>query len=57
MCLNLIGSKFNNIEEVEFLLNMEVTEKEIIAMKDNRELIEEELSIAKSKKELYDLYL
>jgi len=57
MCLNLKGSKFNNIKEVETLLNMDVTETEIMAMKDNRELIEEELEIARSKKELYDLYL
>ena len=57
MCLNLKGSKFNNIKEVETLLNMEVTETEIMAMKDDRELIEKELGLASSKKELYDLYL
>lgn len=57
MCLNLIGSKFNNMKEVETLLNMNVTETEIKAMKNNRELIEKELRLARSKKEVYDLYL
>lgn len=57
MCLNLKESKFNNINEVEQLLNMNVTETEIIAIKDNRELIENELKLARSKKEVYDLYL
>ncbi len=56
MCLNLIGSKFNNINEVEFLLNMNVTEDEIITIKDNRELIEKKLKLTQSKKELFDLY-
>ena len=36
MCLNLIGSQFKNITEVETLLNAEITEKEILAMKNNR---------------------
>lgn len=48
MCLNLIGSKFNNINEVEFILEygLHKTEEDILKIKDNREAIEKELKKA-----------
>lgn len=58
MCLNLIGSKFQSIKEVETILNsgLNITEQDIIEMKDNRQEIEQALQSAKSYQEIIDLY-
>lgn len=58
MCLNLIGSKFKTIKEVETILNsgLNITEQDIIEMKDNRDEIEQALQSARSYKEIIDLY-
>jgi len=54
MCLNLIGSQFKSISEVETILNegYKMTEEKILAMKDNREEIEHQLKLIKSINEL-----
>lgn len=56
MCLNLIGSQYKSISEVEQLLNNGITEQEIIEIKDNREAIEQKIRLQQSRKELFDLY-
>ena len=58
MCLNLIGSKFQSIKEVETILNsgLNITEQDIIEMKDNRQEIEQALQSAQSYKEIVTLY-
>lgn len=52
MCLNLINSQYKNIEEVEYLLDNETTEEEIIKAKDNRKEINRLLSLAESNEYL-----
>ena len=57
MCLNLINSQYKSIKEVETLLNneyLELTETDIINMKDNRQEIEKALENAQ---ELNDIML
>lgn len=57
MCLNLVNSQYKNIKEVETLLNneyLELTETDIINMKDNRQEIEKALENAQ---ELNDIML
>lgn len=49
MCLNLIGSQYRNNSEVERLLDNNMTEEKIIAIKDNRKEIERQLQIIESK--------
>lgn len=55
MCLNLIGSQFNNIEEVETILESGKAPEYIIAIKDNRKLIEKNLRIIQGFQDLEDL--
>lgn len=46
MCLNLKGSQYKSISEVEHLMNngiWDITEEKILEMKDNREEIENTL--------------
>jgi len=46
MCLYLIGSQFKNIQEVEYLMNnpyKQLTETQILDIKDNRKAINKEL--------------
>lgn len=52
MCLNLINSQYKNIEEVEYLLDNETTEEEIIKAKDSRKEINRLLSLAESNEYL-----
>lgn len=52
MCLNLINSQYKGIDEVEYLLNNETTEEEIIKAKDNRKEINRLLSLAESNEYL-----
>lgn len=59
MCLNLIGSKFKSISEVERLLNREqcrLTEQDIMRIKDNRKEIQKELRITQQMEEINILY-
>lgn len=56
MCLNLIGSKFRSISEVEELLNSNrITEEKIIQIKDNRDEIEYNLDLVRQFEELEEL--
>lgn len=60
MCLYLVGSKYQSIEEVEQLLNctdLKLTEKDIINMKDNREEIDKQLEIMDSYEYLEEMGL
>lgn len=54
MCLNLINSKFESIDEVETILydGYNVTEQDIIEMKDDRTAIEQALKDAKAYQEM-----
>jgi len=58
MCLNLINSKFESIDEVETILydGYNVTEQDIIEMKDDRTAIEQALKDAKAYQEMLSLY-
>ena len=58
MCLNLINSKFESIDEVETILydGYNVTEQDIIEMKDDRTAIEQALKDAKAYQEMLTLY-
>lgn len=58
MCLNLIGSQYKNIAEVEHLMYNgyhELEEEQIIKIKDNRSEIEKQLRIIESSKYIYEL--
>lgn len=46
MCLNLIGSQYKSISEVEYLLNNDIKEKQIIGAKNNRQEIERLIQVA-----------
>ena len=52
MCLNLIGSQYTGIDEVEYLLDNDRTEEKILAIKDSRELIERELRLIEAEEYL-----
>ena len=55
MCLNLRGSKFKSIEEVERLLNngfKDFTEKQIKEMKNSRKTINESLKLVKQYEQI-----
>jgi len=52
MCLNLIGSQYTGIDEVEYLLDNDRTEEKILAIKDSRELIEMELRLIEAEEYL-----
>lgn len=52
MCLNLINSQYRNIEEVEYLLDNETTEEDIIKAKDSRKEINRLLNLAESNEYL-----
>lgn len=52
MCLNLINSQYRSISEVEYLLDNETTEEEIIKAKNNRKEINRLLSLAESNEYL-----
>ena len=56
MCLNLIGSQYRSITEVEQLIKNGTTEQEILEIKDNREAIEQKIRLQQSRKEVFDLY-
>jgi len=57
MCLNLVNSKYENINEVEYLLNNNITEKQIIAAKDSREKINDLMGLAASYEYLDEMGL
>lgn len=49
MCLNLVNSQYKSISEVEYLLNNERTEEEIIKAKDSRKEINRLLKLVESQ--------
>lgn len=56
MCLNLIGSKFGSIAEVEAIINYyNCTDEEIIRMGQNRDEIEEKLFLIELEEELEEI--
>lgn len=55
MCLNLINSQYRSISEVEFLLDNDTTEKQIIEAKDSRREIKRLLKIAESTQYINEL--
>lgn len=55
MCLNLINSQYRSISEVEFLLDNDTTEKQIIEAKDSRREIKRLLKIAESSQYINEL--
>lgn len=48
MCLNLIGSQYKNINEVEYLLKNNISELEILEAKNNRKEINRLVKLAES---------
>lgn len=59
MCLNLIGSQYNSISEIETLLEsnyLNLTEKDIINMKNNRNEIDKQLRLNEQFIEIDILY-
>ena len=58
MCLDLRNSQFKSIDEVETILNdcYNVTEQDIINMKDDRDAIEQALKDAQAYQELALIY-
>ena len=48
MCLNLVNSKYTNMDEVEFLLDNEITENQIIKAKNSRKEIKRLIKLAES---------
>lgn len=57
MCLNLIGSKYKNITEIEYLLRYNTTEEAIIEAKDSRKAINNLLKLAKSTEYIEEMGL
>ncbi len=58
MCLNLFGSQFKSIKEVEYILNNQwykVTENDVMEMKDNRDKIEATLKLIEDYHYIDDL--
>lgn len=58
MCLNLFGSQYKGIKEVEYLLNNpwhQIPEEEVIEMKDNRDKIESALELIEQAHYIDDL--
>lgn len=58
MCLNLFGSKYENIKEVEYLMFNQwytVSEAEIIEMKDDRDKIEATIELIEQTRYIDDL--
>lgn len=52
MCLYLVNSQYKSIDEVEKLLNSNITEKDIIAIKDNRKEILKQLKLIELQAEI-----
>ena len=57
MCLNLIGSKYKTITEIEYLLRYNTTHEAIIEAKDSRKAINHLLKLAKSKEYIEEMGL
>ncbi len=58
MCLNLFGSKYESIKEVEYLMFNQwytVSEAEIIEMKDDRDKIEATIELIEQTRYIDDL--